>query len=194
MNSLTRWVLAHKRIVVIAWVLLTIAGMAAAGPASEALDQKFSVPDKEGWETNQTIAEHYRGHRRRQRAARPGRHPARRQDGRLAGRPLRARQGRRRLAKALPGSRIASYASTGDRDFVSTTGARPSRSSTRRRTRTRRSARTPSAEKAARAALQGATVGGAPVHLTGFDALQDDRRATTARACCSRRCSAASAP
>ncbi len=32
----------------------------------------------------------------------------------------------------------------------------------------------PEAEKAASAALKGATVGGAPVHLTGFDALAED--------------------
>ncbi|MDQ3759459.1 MAG: hypothetical protein M3331_05920 [Actinomycetota bacterium] len=48
MPSLTRWVLAHKRTVVLTWVVLTIAGMAAAGPATEALEAEFSVPDKEG--------------------------------------------------------------------------------------------------------------------------------------------------
>ena len=49
MAGLTRWVLAHKRIVTISWILLTIAGIAAAGPATEALEPEFSVPDKEGW-------------------------------------------------------------------------------------------------------------------------------------------------
>jgi hypothetical protein len=49
MSSLTRWVLAHKRTVVITWVALTIAGIAAAGPASDALEPEFSVPNKEGW-------------------------------------------------------------------------------------------------------------------------------------------------
>ncbi len=48
MASLTRWVLAHKRLVVVGWVLLTVAGAAAAGPASSALKSEFSVPDKEG--------------------------------------------------------------------------------------------------------------------------------------------------
>jgi RND superfamily putative drug exporter len=55
-SSLTRWVLAHKRIVVIWWLVLTIAGIAAAGPATDALEPGFSVPDKEGWETNEAIA------------------------------------------------------------------------------------------------------------------------------------------
>ena len=41
------------------YILLTIVGMAAAGPASEALDQRFSVPDREGWETSQEILQKY---------------------------------------------------------------------------------------------------------------------------------------
>ena len=61
MSSLTRWVLAHKRTVVITWIVLTIAGVAASGPASDALEPEFSVPDKEGWETNVAIAERYKG-------------------------------------------------------------------------------------------------------------------------------------
>ena len=48
MTALTRWVLAHKRTVVITWVVLTIAGMAAAGPASDALEAEFSVPEQGG--------------------------------------------------------------------------------------------------------------------------------------------------
>jgi putative drug exporter of the RND superfamily len=46
MGLLTRWVLAHKRIVVIFWVALTLVGMASAGSATKALKQKFSVPGK----------------------------------------------------------------------------------------------------------------------------------------------------
>ena len=61
MSSLTRWVLAHKRTVVLAWIFLTIAGVAASGPATDALDPEFSVPNKEGWETNVDIAKHYHG-------------------------------------------------------------------------------------------------------------------------------------
>src|SRR5690349_23052767 len=56
--------LAHKKTVVISWVLLTIAGIMAAGPASRALNQKFSVPNKEGWETNEAIAAKYHGDRK----------------------------------------------------------------------------------------------------------------------------------
>ncbi len=48
MSSLTRWVLAHKRIVVFGWIALTLAGIAASGPASDRLTNDSSVPDKEG--------------------------------------------------------------------------------------------------------------------------------------------------
>ena len=61
MSSLTRWVLAHKRTVVLFWIVLTIAGIAAAGPATGALKPGYSVPDKEGWETNEAIAARYGG-------------------------------------------------------------------------------------------------------------------------------------
>ena len=61
MERITGWVLAHKRIVVAFWVVLTLVGMASAGSASKALKQKFSVPGKEGWQTNQQIARDFRG-------------------------------------------------------------------------------------------------------------------------------------
>ena len=55
LERFARGVLRHKRLVVIAWILLTIVGMAAAGPASKALDQRFSVPGREGWDASQEI-------------------------------------------------------------------------------------------------------------------------------------------
>jgi uncharacterized membrane protein YdfJ with MMPL/SSD domain len=59
MPSLTRWVLAHKRIVVVFWIVLAVGGIVAAGPATRALDQEFSVPKGEGSETNAAIARDY---------------------------------------------------------------------------------------------------------------------------------------
>ena len=172
MEALTRFVLTHKRLVVAAWIVLTIAGMAAAGPASEALDQKFSVPDKEGWETNQTINENYFGTG----DSAPLVPVVTLPEGESVDSPgIQAdlKKIDAELTKALPNSRIASYASTGDQTFVSDDGRTtyalvyptPSDSAF---------GDNPDAEKDARAALQGATVGGAPVHLTGFDALQQD--------------------
>jgi len=55
MQQITRTVLRHKRLVGSLWIILTLIGMAAAGPASESLDQRFSVPGREGWEASQEI-------------------------------------------------------------------------------------------------------------------------------------------
>src|SRR3954454_22960337 len=59
MQELTRLVLRHKRLVAIGWILLTVIGMGAAGPASDALDQRFSVPGREGWDASQEILKIY---------------------------------------------------------------------------------------------------------------------------------------
>jgi putative drug exporter of the RND superfamily len=171
-SSLTRWVLAHKKIVVIGWVLLTIAGIMAAGPASRALNQKFSVPNKEGWETNQAIAAKYNG-------TGGDTSPLLPVVTLPAGESVDSPQVKSdltklddTLTKTLPGSRVASYASTGDRAFVSKDGhttfaivyPRPDPNSS--------FGDNPQAAKDVKAAVAGSTVSGAPVHVTGFDALQ----------------------
>jgi RND superfamily putative drug exporter len=173
-TALTRWVLAHKRIVVSFWVVLTIVGIAAAGPASKALKQKFSVPGRQGYETNVQIAKRYSGT--------GGEHspfvpvvtlPA----GKTvdsAGVRAELRAVDARLERALPDSRLASYASTGDRGFVSPDGRTTFAVLHPLPDPDQPFGDNPDAEKKARSALRGLTVGGAPVHLTGFDALQQD--------------------
>jgi putative drug exporter of the RND superfamily len=174
LSSLTRWVLAHKRTVVLTWVVLTIAGIAAAGPATDALDPEFSVPNKEGWETNVAIAQHYRGTGGDTSPLVPVvKLP---QGGRADSPSVRADLAKvdRALEQALPNSRLASYASTGDKTFISDDGRttfavvypQPDPNSA--------FGENSRAEKAASAALKGMTVGGQPVHLTGFDALMED--------------------
>ena len=174
MASLTRWVLAHKRTVVIAWIFLTIAGMAAAGPATEALEPEFSVPDKEGWETNVAIAAAYQGTGGDTAPLVP---VVSLPDGESVDSPAVQSDLRNvdsLLDKALPNARIASYASTGDETFVSEDGSttfgvvypQPDPDSA--------FGENPAAEKAASAALADATVAGAPVLLSGFDALFED--------------------
>src|SRR3954449_8104522 len=119
MSSLTRWVLAHKRIVVATWVVLLVAGIAAAGPASNALKQEFSVPGKEGWETNQAIEKRYAGTGGNSAPLVP---VIALPEGKTVKSPgVRADLAKvdARLERALPRARIASYASTGDRAFVS---------------------------------------------------------------------------
>jgi RND superfamily putative drug exporter len=172
--SLTRWVLAHKRTVVVTWVVLTIAGIMAAGPATDALDPEFSVPNKEGWETNVAITEKYGGDRNGTVPLLP---VVKLPEGKTADSPgVRSEIARidARLERAMPGARVASYASTGDRTFVSDDRRtvysliypQPDPDSV--------FGENPRAEKAASGVLENATVAGAPVHLTGFDALVED--------------------
>ena len=172
MASLTRWVLAHKKAVVVSWILLTIAGIMAAGPASKALDQKFSVPNKEGWETNEAIAAKYNGTGGDTSPLLP---VVTLPKGQSVDSPQVKGDLTKlddTLAKTLPGSRIASYASTGNRAFVSDDGhttfaivyPKPDPDSA--------FGDNPNAAEDVKAAVAGQTVAGAPVHVTGFDALQ----------------------
>jgi putative drug exporter of the RND superfamily len=173
MSSLTRWVLSHKRTVVVLWIGLAIAGVAAAGPASNALETEFSVPDKEGWETNVAIEQRYGGTGGDATPLLPvvTLPEGERVDSAQVRRDLDRLDAR--LERALPGARIASFASTGDKTFVSDDGRttfalvypRPDPDST--------FGENPMAERAARSALEGVTVVGEPVKLTGFDALAE---------------------
>jgi putative drug exporter of the RND superfamily len=166
-SSVTSWVLRHKRIVIGFWIVLTIVGGAASGPASKAMDQKFSVPGKEGWEANKEIEQRFRG-----------------TGGNAA--PLvpvvklngSAAQARGQLAsleqtveKALPGARVAGYGSTGDDAFVSKDGKAAFVIAYPPPDPDQPFGDNPKAEKKLRAALSDVRVDGARVHLTGYDAL-----------------------
>src|SRR3954453_17695294 len=59
MTRLTRWVLSHQRAVIAFWALLALVGIALSGKANESFDQKFSVPDREGWNTSNEIARQF---------------------------------------------------------------------------------------------------------------------------------------
>lgn len=171
MESLTRWVLAHRRPVVGVWVVLTLVGIVLAGPAASSMKQKFSVPGREGWEANQSIAHAFRGTGGNGAplvpvvtlpAGRTARDPAVRRD-------LAAVE--RKLARALPGARVASAASTDPAAFSSRDGRTTFVVAYPTPDPDEPFGDNPKAEKRARAALRGATVAGAPVHLSGYDAL-----------------------
>ena len=171
MSSLARWVLAHKRLVVLGWVLVTVAGIAAMGPASAALKNDPSVPNKEGFATDAAIAKRY--------VTSPGDSSPllpvvvlpRGQTVRSPG--VRADLGQidARLRRALPGARIASYASTGSSAFASADGRTVFTLVYPRPAAGAQFGENPAAARTAARALRGAEVGGEPVHLTGFDAL-----------------------
>jgi putative drug exporter of the RND superfamily len=174
LSALTRWVLAHKRIVTIFWIALTVIGIASVDSATKALDQKFSVPGKEGWETNVAIAQHFQGTGGDTAPIVPVVTLPAGETVNSSGVHAQLAEVDQRLEHALPGARIASYASTGDRSFVSSDGRttfaivypRPDPNSS--------FGENPDAAKAARAALQNTDVSGAPVHVSGFDALQNE--------------------
>ncbi|HEY7151260.1 MAG TPA: MMPL family transporter [Solirubrobacterales bacterium] len=174
MSAITRWVLAHKRIVTLFWVALTVIGIASVNSATKALDQKFSVPGKEGWETNVAIAEHFHGMGGDTAPIVP---VVTLPSGETVNSPDVNAQLQRvdeKLQAALPDARIASYASTGDRAFVSKDGRttfaivypKPDPDSS--------FGENPDAAKAARAAVRDIDVAGSPVHVSGFDALQNE--------------------
>src|SRR3954449_10648451 len=117
-SSITQWVLRHRRIVIGFWVVLTLIGGAASGPASKAMDQKFSVPGKEGWEANKEIEQRFHGTGGNSAPLVP-----------VVTLERSAADSRSELAslettvkEALPGARVTGYGSTGDDAFVSKDG------------------------------------------------------------------------
>src|SRR4051794_9831081 len=169
MRKITDFVLHHRRLVLLGWLILTIIGMAAAGPASKALDQRFSVPGREGWDTNEQIVRTYGNGGENPPLLAVVKLPA----GTTATSPavrseLRGLEGK--VRKSLPGGRVAGYGSTGDSAFVSKDGRVAFVYAFTPRTNEPFGGN-PDAEKAVRKALKGATVAGADVHLTGYDAL-----------------------
>ena len=117
-ESVTSWVLRHKRIVIGFWIVLTIVGAATAGSATKAMNQKFSVPGKEGWQANQQIAKDFHGTGGNSAPLVPvvtlnGSAEAAR--GQLAALEQKVRA-------TLPGSRVAGYGSTGSKAFISKDG------------------------------------------------------------------------
>ena len=174
MASLTRWVLAHKRTVVVFWLVVTLAGIAAAGPAANALSDKFNVPGKEAWIANAKITGEFRGT--------GGENPplvpvVTLPSGTTVDSPgVKAKLAAidAKLEKALPRARIASYASTGNRGFVSQDGrttfvlAYPTPDPNGQFGQNKRG------YEDALAALRGERIAGAPIHLTGYDALAQE--------------------
>ncbi len=171
MASLTRWVLAHKRIVVAFWVLLTLVGIASAGSSTKALKQKFSVPGKEGWVTNEQIAHDFHNTGGNTSPLVPVvTLPA----GKTVSSPGVKQQLaslEAKVAKTLPGARIAGYAATGNDAFVSKDRRTSFILAYPTADLKESFGNNPDAARHLTAALKRATVAGAPVHVTGYDAL-----------------------
>jgi putative drug exporter of the RND superfamily len=166
---LTRFVLRHRRLIVAFWLLVTVAGIAATGPANRSFSDQFSVPGGEGFETNAAIVRTF-GNGGDSAPLVPVVTLPRGLDASAPAARATLLQAARRIERAVPGVRIASYASTGDRAFVSRDGrttfllAYPP-------PQPGKLGRNPRALRAVRAALHGLTIAGAPVRLTGLEAL-----------------------
>jgi RND superfamily putative drug exporter len=171
MLQITRFVLRHKRAVAIGWIVATLIGMAAAGPASKALDQRFSVPGREGWETSQEIVRVYGNGGENLPFVPVVSLPA--------GTTVESAGVQEQLLEvedaarhAVPGSRVAGFGSTGDAAFTSEDGRTsfvyvfPKRSDDP-------FGGNVEAVRKLEESLAGTKVGGARVRVTGYDALYD---------------------
>ena len=169
MITITRFALRHRRLVALSWLAVAVAGIVSTGPATRALSDQYSVPGREGYVTNTAITRMFGNGGDGAPLVAVVTLPPGANVGSAQVRSGLADVGRR-IAAAVPHARIASYASTGDRAFVSRDGRTtfvlayppPTPGSFGQNAQ---------AVSAASAALHGATVAGAPVHLTGLNAL-----------------------
>jgi len=171
MQRLTRSVLQHKRAVAISWLVLTLVGIVAAGPASSALDQRFSVPGREGWDASVEIEKVY-GNGGETLPLMP---VVTLPKGTTVDSPGVRDQLTKiedTARKAVPRSRVAGFGSTGDKAFVSKDGRTTFVYVFAPRTDDPFGGNVDDARHL-RDALKGTTINGAPVRVTGYDALAD---------------------
>jgi putative drug exporter of the RND superfamily len=161
--SISRFVLRHKLLVVLFWAVASVAGVISTGPVGDELSQRFDLPGEESTEVNLEIARTYQsggfGPPYVVAVTLPERSSA---DDLAVQQEVRALLDR--VEDAAPETRGVSFPSTGDPAFVSDDGrvtfaliypiasfegASPS-------------------EPAVEAVLEGATVAGAEVHVSGF--------------------------
>ncbi len=168
MPRLTSIVLAHRRLVIVSWIVLTCAGAWAAATISDSLSHSFDAPGRPAFAANAEIVKRFAN------------------GGVVAPVVLVATSGRgerldvaeasrqlRRLGDQLPGRRVAAPDDAGGRALVSDDDAtvavlvfpppgRPAPDAI------------PEAVERLRAVTEGVRVGGGEVAVTGIDALVDD--------------------
>jgi RND superfamily putative drug exporter len=174
MKSLTRWILAHKSIVAVFWTALTFAGFFGASQVTDELDEQFSMPSSPAYAVSQEIEERFDSGGDAEPLVAVATLPAGasvREPG--VGEDLR--QLEQRLAAAMPGARIASYGSTGERAYVSDDGRTTFALAYPRIEQGQGPdpEGSPETLEAARRAVAEAEVGGAEVLLTGRPALEE---------------------
>ncbi len=173
MSRFTGWILRHTLIVALFWLVVTVVGIATVSHATAALSQRFTLPGEESYDANQSILRSYGFDAGNAQIVLVATLP----QGAIVDAPDVAaalNDALTRVSAALPGARILSYSSTGDRGFVSGDGrttfaliypaARPGAGGFN-----------PNgpALSAVQAALRGVSIEGAPLHVTGIDALSN---------------------
>lgn len=121
MSTFSRWVLSHKLLVVLFWVGVAAVSGISVSSAVNALTFQITVPGREGFATNQAIIRTYGGGGNVSPLVPVITLPA----GASVAQPRVAAQLAAAFdaaARAVPGTRVVSYASTGNRAFVSANG------------------------------------------------------------------------
>src|SRR5258708_34307360 len=120
MTRLTAFVLRHKRLVLLAWLVVAVAGFATISKATTSLSTSFDIPGQ-AFKTDATIARLYHnGGDQNPPVVLTATLPP----GTAAGPATVAQAGRlfAAAARAVPGSRLADQASTGDPRLSGTGG------------------------------------------------------------------------
>jgi putative drug exporter of the RND superfamily len=168
---LTRFVLAHKRLVAVFWLAAALNGFISSGRASDALETSFSMPESEAFATNQEIEQLFGSGGTTPTMVAVVRLP---EGTTVTSAAVRGdlRSLERRLRERLPGSRTASYGRTADRAFASADGrttfvlVHPPAEAAGAQDEF-----APAVIAAAKQVTDSSRVGGAPIELTGTPVL-----------------------
>ena len=179
MRTFTAWVLAHRKMILFAWLVVAVVAFASISSAVNALSSEFNLPGRESSKANDLIyAKYGNGGPRVNGPLVP---VVQLPQGTTVDSPGVREQLRAafdQVIAAVPGSRSADFAGTGDRVFVSKDGRTtfgviwypPSEDAF---------GGAGDALKDSRAAAAKVTVDGSPVRITGFDALASNDEAST---------------
>lgn len=121
MAGFTRFILSHKLMIAIFWLVVTAGGFAFVQNATNALSQQFSLPGQKAYETNQAILQAYRNGGVEPPVVAVIKLPP----GSTMASPQIRQQVSQVFARAsaeLPFARVVSYSSTGNHLFVSRDG------------------------------------------------------------------------
>jgi putative drug exporter of the RND superfamily len=172
MRRIAHAVLAHRWLVLLAWVVVLVVGLPNLSHATGAFSQEFSVPGREGFETNAAILRLYGIDQTAEVIVPVVTLP----EGKTVDSPgvkVQLAAADAKIAAAAPGARVASYPSTGNRGFVSADGRTTFALVYPKRIPGQGFNGGVIATKAIRSALGSAPVEGQGFHVTGIGALSD---------------------